>query len=881
MALLDLSDAAADASRIAELEREVAKLRKIQAALIGRVERSIDGQGSAFSLFQTAIVLEAQVRARTLDLERSYLDAATAREQAETARLRLLTAIESFSEGFALFDAEDRIVQFNRPYLSFWPGISAEIKVGMPFAEIARLAVERKCIIEAYRDPEGWLRRRLQQHAECKEPSVHALGDGRWMQVSERRMIDGGIVAVYTDITNLKRLETRVREAELGKKTDLLQATLDNIFEGVAVYDDKLFLVAWNNELLKLLDLPQRIVRRGARFVDLRRHNAALGAGGITHPEFFETRSGWHPLKFEHEWVNGRLLKIERNPMPDGGFILTFADVTAQRRSDEALRDGERRIRTITDALPALISYVDSDQRYQFVNKAYGEWLERPVGRIIGCRMVEVMAPEIYERHKGFVEHALSGELAEFETEITPDGTASPRFARVSLLPHISEDGQKIGFYSLMQDITEQRRINAAITEANESLERRVGERTAALTRLNAQLQQEIRERRQIELALQIAKSEAEQANLGKTKFLAAASHDLLQPLHSARLFISALGEFRHTAQNRVLIENADSSLHAVEDLLGALLDISKLDAGVVSPEIVDFPVGSLLGPLSTEHKGLANEHGLTLRYVPSSAVVRTDIRLLRRILQNFLANAIRYTASGRVLLGCRRLQDGLRIEVCDTGPGIPADKLEEIFEEFRQLHPHNGRGEGGLGLGLAIVKRAAKALELPVYCASRVGHGSSFGIVVPYGASVVAAQRTSAPPPAPAGHIQARIIVIDDQPRVLAGMEALLCGWGCTVWTAASGREASAILQKLRVKPDIVIADFHLGQSPNGVRAIDGVRRSSGTELPGIVITADQSVETQELVKQHGYWMLAKPIKPAQLRAVLNAALSAAPLNP
>ena len=877
MDLVETAPSTAAELRIAELEREVAKLKKIQTALIGRVERSIDGQGSAFSLFQTAIVLEDEVRARTRDLEQSYRDAAAAREQADTARLRLLTAIESFSEGFALFDSEDRIAQFNRPYLSFWPGLSTDIAVGMPFADIARLAVDRKCVIDAYRDPEGWLQRRLQQHAECREPSVHALSDGRWMQVSERRTGDGGIVAVYTDITNLKRLETRVREAELAKKTDLLQATLDNIFEGVAVYDGQLDLVAWNNELLRLLDLPQRIVRRGARFADFRRYNASLGSRGIRHPEFFGGAAHWPPLKFEHEWANGRFLKIERNPMPEGGFILTFADVTAQRRSDEALRDGERRIRTITDAMPALISYVDVEERYQFVNKAYAGLVSRPVEAIVGRHMAEVLAPELYARREAFVERALKGEHVEFETEITTEGMLPPRFAQVSFVPHIGEDGQILGFFSLMQDITEQRRINAAITEANESLERRVSERTAALTRLNDQLQQEISERREVEAALQIAKSDAEQANISKTKFLAAASHDLLQPLHSARLFISALRDFKQSAQNRPLIENADLSLRAVEDLLGALLDISKLDAGAVGHETVDFPVGSLLGALATEHEVLATERGLTLRYVPSSVIVRTDIRLLRRIIQNFLTNAIRYTMSGGVLLGCRRLESGLRIDVVDTGLGIPEGKLDEIFEEFKQLNPQIGRAAGGVGLGLAIVQRAAKALDLKIHTASRVGRGSVFGVIVPYGTSVSSSLRAAVPTPTRPGGLHAHILVIDDQPRVLAGMEALLTGWGCTVLTAASMREASGLLQRSKSRPDIVIADFHLGGSTNGVQVIKTIRRGNAYALPAIVITADQSAKTQKLVRDHGFGLLSKPINPAQLRALLTAALAPA----
>jgi PAS domain S-box-containing protein len=868
--------------RIATLERENAKLNKIRLSLQERVERSIDGQGSAFSLFQTASVLEAQIRARTdalertlADLEISYREAAQAREQAETARLRLVAAIESIHEGFALFDADDRLVLFNQTYLTFWPGMAHRIHTGMEFAEMAVLAVRHKCVAEAWRDPDGWVGRRIRQHLDCQGPGVHALSDGRWMQVNEKRTAEGGIVAIYADITELKRRETRLWEAELTRKTNLLQATLDNIFQGVAVYDDKLDLVAWNNEFVRLLDLPAYCVRRGARFQDFHRFNASLGDRGITHAGLLDPEEGWVPLKFEQRWHNGRVLDIERNRMPDGGFVLTFAEITDRKRTEEALRDGERRIRLITDAMPALIAYVDADECYQFVNEPYRQWLDRPVDAILGQKMGSVLNAELYDRRKDFATQALKGRTVDFEVELTPSGAEAPRYAHVTFVPHIGEGGQILGFFTLMQDITERHRINAAIKEANETLERRVGERTADLTRLNAQLQQEIADRREVEKALQIAKSQAEQANLGKTRFLAAASHDLLQPLNSARLFVSALTDLEHSRQNRTLLDNVDASLSAVEDLLGALLDISKLDAGAVHPEIIDFPVGTLLAPLATEHGVLAQERGLRLCYVPCSAVVRSDIRLLRGIIQNFLTNAIRYTPSGTVLLGCRRVAAGLRIEVWDTGCGIPANQLEEIFEEFRQLQNCSGKRDAGIGLGLAIVRRAARMLDLPVLTRSTEGRGSVFGVTVPLGATLPSVAWHPAEGRPGTRLTGATLLVIDDQQRILAGMQALLSGWGCTVLTAASGTEALDMLRRLDGPPDAVIADYHLEGGVTGIREVSRLRRAARCRLPGIIITADRTAEVQAIVKRHGCWLLKKPVNPAQLRSLLAGLLA------
>ncbi len=542
--------------RIAALERENAKLRKINAALMDRVERSMDAQGSAFSLFQTAIVLETKVRERTIELEqtlskleRSYDEVAAAKEQFETAQTR----IEAVSEGFALFDPQDRLVLFNPRYLTFWPGISNRIHAGIPFREIVRLAAEHKAVVDAYHDPDDWVRRRLQQHAEPQGPSVHALSDGRWMHVNEKLTSDGGIVSIYTDISDLKRREALQRETELAEKSSVLQATLDNIFQGVAVYDCNLGLVTWNNEFVRLFNLPSRVTGSAARFGDFIDYVGGLLAERLAPPD----RT---PLKFEIGWRDGRILEAQRNPMPDGGFVLTFYDITRRKRIEEALRDGERRIRLITDAMPALISYVDAGEVYRFVNEPYRRWVGQSEDSIIGRRMAEVLTPEYYQRRKSYIARALSGETVTFEVELTPSGAPVPAYGLATFVPHIGDDRAILGFFTLMQDITERRRIEAALKEAKGTLERRVEERTAALTVVNEKLQQEIAERREILAALQVAKSEAEQANLGKTKFLAAASHDLLQPLNAARLFVSALSERDQEAASRTMINNVDET---------------------------------------------------------------------------------------------------------------------------------------------------------------------------------------------------------------------------------------------------------------------------------------------------------------------------------
>jgi CheY-like chemotaxis protein/anti-sigma regulatory factor (Ser/Thr protein kinase) len=265
----------------------------------------------------------------------------------------------------------------------------------------------------------------------------------------------------------------------------------------------------------------------------------------------------------------------------------------------------------------------------------------------------------------------------------------------------------------------------------------------------------------------------------------------------------------------------------------------------------------------------------LRLRYVPSQAIVRSDIRLLRRIIQNLLSNAIRYTQSGGVLLGCRHCGDSIRIEVWDSGLGIPSDKLDEIFEEFRQLHPGNEAGGRGIGLGLAIVKRAAKMLDHPLHTRSTVGKGSMFSVTVRLGS-----QPLSAPPPrrqVRAGRdlSGAIFLVIDDQRSILAGMQALLSGWGCSAHVAASGQEAIDILPRLGRAPDMIIADYHLDDGATGVAEIDHIRRVLNRQVPGIIVTADHTPAIHRLVKQQGLWLLKKPLNPAQLRSLLSSILN------
>ena len=390
----------------------------------------------------------------------------------------------------------------------------------------------------------------------------------------------------------------------------------------------------------------------------------------------------------------------------------------------------------------------------------------------------------------------------------------------------------------------------------HETLERRVRERTEELTRLNEELTR--------------AKREADEANVSKTRFLAAASHDILQPLNAARLYATSLTERAREGEQAQLAENVEASLDAVEEILTTLLDISRLDTGALKPQWSTMRVDDLFGQLAREFGPMAAAKGLDLGFAPCSLSVRSDRRLLVRLLQNLVSNAVKYTPAGRVLIGCRRRGGKLRLEVWDTGLGVPASKQKTIFREFRRLAA-GSRVAQGSGLGLSIVERIGKALDVAIGLASEPGKGSVFRVSVPIAPHAapkpapVAARKTA--PIAPLGRLS--VLAIDNEPAVLDGMRHLLSGWGLDIRTATAIAEARELVAA-DDPPDVVIADYHLDDG-DGLLAVAAVREAVGRELPAVLITADHTPALRQAADGHGIRVLNKPLKPAALRALLS----------
>ncbi len=417
------------------------------------------------------------------------------------------------------------------------------------------------------------------------------------------------------------------------------------------------------------------------------------------------------------------------------------------------------------------------------------------------------------------------------------------------------------GILTTYADITERVVAVEELAKAKETLERRVSERTAELTKVNQ------------ELAL--AKSKADNANRDKTRFLAAASHDLLQPLNAARLYSSALIEKKAAPEIADLIQNVDASLGAVEEILSALLDISRLDSGVMKPEFKIFPIKKLLDQLKVEFTPLAKEKDLKLVIRAQDVHVRSDRKLLRRMLQNLISNAIKYTEEGTILVGCRVRGEQLKIEVYDTGPGIPVAQQSIIFKEFERLDGSASKARG-LGLGLSIVQRIAIVLRHKIEVKSNLDRGSVFSIAMPISDGAVSLEPRFSP-----GHVfraqkiaGTKVLCVDNETDILKGMESLLSGWKCIVRTAHSTEEAIAKALNDEGVPDIILADFHLGEEI-GLDAIKDICKALNRDIPAIVITADHSASVAQLVRKQGVKILRKPLRPAQLRALMAQSIT------
>lgn len=530
-----------------------------------------------------------------------------------------------------------------------------------------------------------------------------------------------------------------------------------------------------------------------------------------------------------------------------GRDLDTVAAIVGEASAD--LRFNQRVLEAALQNMSQGISVVDADLRLVAWNRRYVELfgfpaellqVGRPIGELSRWALQRLPSQGRGERE---LERALERRLA---------------FMRAGT-PHLSErvlpDGSIIeirgnpmpggGFVATFTDVTAFRRAEAGLIMANETLEQRVVERTADL---------------------EVAKREAERANEAKSRFLAAIGHDLMQPLHAAQLFADSLAQQVQDARQRETVSQIGGALDSTNDLLTGLLDMSRLEAGGLVPQPRAFPLAEVLEPLASEFRAITAARGLDFRFVPTRAWTHTDPQLLRRVLQNFLANAARYTVQGGVLLGVRREGDGLRIEVHDTGPGIPPDQQAAIFEEFRRGEDAPGQG---LGLGLSIAERIAQLLDAPLALRSRVVAGTVFSVRVAQAPRPVATPHAAA-----AREGQAlRVLLVDNDALAMDALAGVLQRWGYEVVSALDGIEAEAALH--RAPAALWLFDYHLDDGDTGVLLAQRLAQQFGAR-PTLILSADRGEDVRRAVHESGLSLLAKPVKPLALKSVLDRALAA-----
>lgn len=538
------------------------------------------------------------------------------------------------------------------------------------------------------------------------------------------------------------------------------------------------------------------------------------------------------------------------------GNVSSYSAMKLLDDASEALQYNRDLLQSALDQVRHGLSVYDKEMRLICWNRQFRELLNLPpeLGRVgVPLDLILRVCAERGDFGPGPVEGLVSDRL--MRLAVTKETFQETLHGRDRVIEIRTSPMPQGGIVTTFSDITD--RVTAAneLARVNETLERRVRERTAELLEVNA--------------ALAIAKVKADEANLDKTRFVAAASHDILQPLNAARLYAASLVERPLPSDDATLAKNLDASLSAVEEIFSTLIEISRIDAGRLEPDIGDFALAEIFDQLRLEFLPMAQEKGLQLKVMPTSVWVRSDRRMLRRVLQNFVSNAIKYTRTGTVVLGLRRRGATVVVQVLDTGPGIPEDKRQVIFKEFHRLEGP-GSNVRGLGLGLSIVERIGRVLKHPIDVVSSARRGSMFSVEVPRAAPRPQSTPALVSLTQPGSLASLSLLCIDNEPAVLDGMQTLLRGWGCRVRTAGSVEKAVAALADDEPPPDAILADYHLDRG-TGVEAIIAVRAAAGRDIPAIVITADHTADVQREVRRLGLGLLRKPLKAAALRAVLT----------
>ena len=769
--------------------------------------------------------------------ERKAAERALLRSELEASRSKALLseAIESMTDGFVWFDSEGRLVLCNQKYRDLYPKLAGELQVGAAYSDLMKLAFDRDQFT-VLAGPESVITDTSVAHVFNKHPTFRTkTSEGRWIEARNHPLDTGGFIGIRFDVTEQVAAEDALKESEQRFK-DFAQSGPGGFWEMDESLRLSSFLEVRKDSGRSRPTAPEAT---GRTLWELFAADVERDKYWCSLRQDLEARRPIKDLRAAYVGNDGERFywRINGKPYYDRtgrfrGYRGVAEDESAEVKARQRAEAAEERLIDAIESISGGFALFDAEDRLVLCNKIYRSRSFGDGSHIYpGVTFEEIVRANA---EHGCVRGLLDKESMDawLETRMAAHGSAQGNFEiawhddRIYLMTERrTHDG---GIASVSTDITDLRR----------------------------------------------AREIAEQANRAKTRFLAAASHDLRQPLHAIELFVAALEATVDDEEAHSIIGDLREASDAAGRLLNALLDVSELESGKLEGRFMHFPVQQLLDRMVRVYGPQARERGLDLRMVPSSHVIHSDPNLLERILGNLLSNAVRYTPSGRILFGCRRRRNKLRIEVWDTGLGIPEGERQKIFEEFHQLDNPARERQRGTGLGLSIVRRLANILGHDIFLHSVRGHGSVFSVQLDLtGKSIDLSRRGSGRSPAGMKE-DATVLVIDDDQQIRKGMVRALESWGCHVQAAGDYQRAAELVSAQPDGVDLIIADYRLPNGCNGVRAAGRLRVLLGRMVPVLIVTADQGEEEMREITDQGFPTLQKPVDPDALALTVTGLL-------
>ncbi|MEM0911102.1 MAG: ATP-binding protein [Pseudomonadota bacterium] len=819
------------------INEENVKLEKINAALMYRMEEgsSIDG---AYRAFEHSVKLSEKVNEQTekltialQELEFKNVELAKAQETTRMIEQQLINAIESIHQPMALIDENNCVVFFNSKFATFWDTTKLTPRIGDDYDEIIRKA-------KYY----GSIKRALPSFDE--ERQVYELADNKWYQLTEHRISGRSRVMLFNDVTEVRERESSKYERVIRQKNKNLQALIDNINVGILRVKENGEIEYWNNTMLNQLNVTHSQMSVYKKIETLSHAQQSKGIKFDTEADSIQ--------KIHDDLILERCIST----LGANSILYTFTDITSKYQYAKHLQENERWVRMITDNIPALIAYIGADNNFHYTNKAYKDWYGISENDNSNADFKNSQLSKVLPKVTKYIERVKRGEVVTFLSE-EQDVNENKGVLQKVYLPHFDDHENIVGHFVLATDITEQVQSKKELVKAKQELESRVYERTSELNKTNEALQEAVE---------------------NKSKFMAALSHDLLQPLSAAVLFNESLRVAKSDG-TKELVEAMGNSLADLDSLIRTLIDISKLDAGLVQPSVEEVNLTPLLQQLASEFGQLSADYNVQFSARIRPLTGKTDPALLSRILRNLLSNAMKYGANGRVLLSARKRNNLLQIHILDQGPGISQDEQEIIFKEFKRL-PNSINYSHSLGLGLSIVQKMTSLLGHQVTVNSKVGKGSCFTVSLP-----LAENKTPSIPLTTQENVQALIHTslsdksiwhIDNDVNVRLGFQALFEQWDVDLQTYNSFTQCLSVNDNDLSECDLLIVDYHLDDDQDGLSISKRVRELKPSQKV-ILCTANHSEDLAQKASELKIPIVYKPISPLKLRTQVTQLLTPA----